>query len=108
MFVCARNRLRSPTAEAIFASVDGIEVSSAGTAPDADCPISADLIDWADELFVMEARQRKLLLERFGAALADKRVVCLGVPDRYEYMQPELIEVLQEKMAPHLRSVLYL
>lgn len=102
MFVCARNRLRSPTAEAIFASVDGVEVSSAGTAPDADCPISADLIDWANELFVMESRQRKILLQRFGTALADENTVCLGVPDRYEYMQPELIELLRAKMAPYL------
>jgi len=106
LFVCARNRLRSTTAEAIFASVDGIAVSSAGTAADAECLISADLVDWADELYVMEARQRKLLLQRFGRALADKKIVCLGVLDRYEYMQPELIEILKMKMAPYLPPVL--
>jgi len=54
----------------------------------------------------MEARQRKLLLQRFGRALADKKIVCLRVPDRYEYVQPELIEILKMKMAPYLPPVL--
>jgi predicted protein tyrosine phosphatase len=85
--------------------VDGVDVHSTGTAPDAECPINADLVDWADELYVMEARQRKLLQQRFGSALVKKRVVCLDVPDRYGYMQPELIELLQNKMAPYLPSV---
>jgi predicted protein tyrosine phosphatase len=102
LFVCARNRLRSPAAEAIFASIDGIEVSSAGTAPDAECAVSGDLIEWADELFVMEKRQLKVLRERFGKLLEEKRVVCLSIPDRYAYMQVELVEDLKAKMRQYL------
>jgi len=105
LFVCARNRLRSPTAEAIFASVEGIEVSSAGTAPDAECPVSADLIEWADEIYVMERRQSKLLQQRFAEALAGRRIVCLDVGDRYTYMQPELIDLLRSRMAEYLQIV---
>ncbi len=105
LFVCARNRLRSPTAEAIFASVDGIEVSSAGTAPDAECPISADLIEWADEIYVMESRQKKLLQSRFGKAIQGKSLVSLGIPDRYTYMQPELVALLKAKLAPVLDRI---
>lgn len=37
--------------------MDGIEVSSAGTSPEAACPVSADLLEWADQVFVMEERQ---------------------------------------------------
>ena len=48
----------------------------------------------------MEARQRKLLVQRFGSTLVNKKVVCLNVPDRYSYMQPELVELLEAKMAP--------
>lgn len=102
LFVCARNKLRSPTAEAIFASIEGVEASSAGTAPDADCVVSTDLIDWASEIYVMEKRQKKILLERFGKMLDGKRVACLSIPDRYAYMQAELIEELQTKMQPYL------
>ena len=38
LFVCGRNRLRSPTAERVFAAVPGVEAESAGVAPDADGP----------------------------------------------------------------------
>ena len=100
MFVCARNRLRSPTAEAIFAGMDGLEVSSAGTAPDAECLVDLQLIEWADDVFVMEQRQRKLLASRFGVALSGKRVVCLGIPDRYEFMQDALVALLRAKVLP--------
>jgi hypothetical protein len=32
----------------------GIEVSSAGTSPEAECPVSTDLLEWADHVLVME------------------------------------------------------
>jgi predicted protein tyrosine phosphatase len=102
LFVCARNRLRSPTAEAVFTGVYGIETSSAGTAPDAECVIDFGMVEWADAIFVMEARQKKLLQTRFGSALKEKTVICLGVPDRYTYMQPELVALLRNKMAAYL------
>ncbi len=38
----------------------------------------------------------------FGPLLKDKRVVSLGVPDRFAYMQPELVALLSQKLA-HLR-----
>jgi predicted protein tyrosine phosphatase len=38
-------------------------------------------------------------------ALVDKKIVCLDVADRYDYMQPELIELLRVKMAPYLSFV---
>ena len=69
LFVCARNRLRSPTAEAVFAEVQGIETSSAGTAADAECVIDLGMVEWADSIFVMEARQKKFLQARFAEAL---------------------------------------
>ena len=100
--MCARNRLRSPTAEAIFSDLDGFEVSSAGTAPDAECVISADLIEWADDVFVMEQKQKTQLKVRFGAVLKEKRLICLGVPDRFGYMQEELVALLRAKVLPLL------
>jgi predicted protein tyrosine phosphatase len=106
LFVCARNRLRSTTAEALFAQRQDLAVSSAGTAPDAECPVSADLLDWATDIFVMEARQRKLLLARFGPHLRDKPVVVLGIPDRFTFMQPELVELLEGRLRPLLNPAL--
>jgi len=59
LFVCGRNRSRSPTAESIFADYPGVETASAGTSPDADTPMSSDLIEWADIIFVMEPVHRR-------------------------------------------------
>lgn len=75
----------------------GIEVSSAGTAADAECPLSGDLIEWADAIVVMEARHARQIRKQFSNSLRNKRLVSLDIPDRYSYMQPELVKELQAK-----------
>jgi len=74
-------------------------VSSAGTAADADCPVSGDLIEWADEIVVMESRQARQLRKQFAALLKDKRIVNLDILDKYELMQPELVAELEAKVS---------
>ena len=98
LFVCARNRLRSPTAERVFAAVPGVEAESAGVAPDADNPVTPELIEWADVILVMEPAHRSKLAKLFPNALRGKRVVCLDVPDDYAYMDPELVELLWDRV----------
>jgi predicted protein tyrosine phosphatase len=95
LFVCSRNRLRSPTAERVFC---GVETLSAGTAPDAETPLTADLIEWADVILVMEPAHRTRVTRAFGRQVRGKRVVCLGIPDDYGYMQPELVRLLWERV----------
>ncbi len=56
LFVCSRNKWRSPTAEAIFKDRQGLNVKSAGTEPSARRRVTAKLIDWADTIFVMGKR----------------------------------------------------
>ncbi len=48
LFVCSENRLRSPTAEAVFSKYEGVEAIGAGTNADAETPVTGDLIEWAD------------------------------------------------------------
>ncbi len=98
LFVCSRNRLRSPTAEAVFAAVPGFCALSAGTAPDAEEPVTPDLLWWAHIVFVMEESHRRQLAARFGRQLRGKRVVCLDIPDGYAFMQPELVDLLWERV----------
>jgi len=102
LFVCARNRLRSPTAERVFAGRPGVETDSAGLAPDADVPLSGDQLQWADLVVVMEKAHRSKLRRGYTRALGGTRVVCLDIPDRYGYMEPALIELLEKRMRPHL------
>ena len=102
LFICGKNRRRSPSAEEIFVGMDGVEVSSAGVSAEAVCPVSADLLEWADRVFVMEQSQKRYLNAHFARSLKDKKIVCLNIPDRYSYMQPELVTVLRAKVLPLL------
>ena len=104
LFLCSRNRLRSPTAEAVFAAWPGVETDSAGLAPAADTRVSAEQLDWADVVFVMERAHQARLAAQFGAHLRHKKIVCLDIPDRYAYMQPELVTLLERKAGPLLRA----
>lgn len=102
LFICSRNRLRSPTAEAIFADLPGLNVASAGTSPDAEEQVTAEWVEWADLLMVMERRHEKLLNARFGAAPRGKRLVNLRIADDFGYMDPALVALLRFRAAPYL------
>jgi predicted protein tyrosine phosphatase len=102
LFVCSQNRFRSPTAEQIFASWPGIEVDSAGLAADAVTPLDAEMVEWADLIFVMTRTHRNRLSKLFRAHLKHAKVICLNVPDEFEYMDPELVRILQNKVSRHL------
>src|SRR5688572_24547463 len=99
LFVCSRNRLRSPTAETVFATHPEVEVDSAGLNEDAVVPLSPEQIVWADLIVVMEKVHRIKLSKKFRMYLGGKRVVVLGIPDVYDYMDPELVELLKRKCA---------
>ncbi|MGL4637028.1 MAG: low molecular weight protein tyrosine phosphatase family protein [Beijerinckiaceae bacterium] len=103
LFLCARNRLRSPTAENIFSHLRGFEVSSAGINSDADNPVTGEMIEEADIIFVMEKSHRQKLQKRFQRYLRKARVICLDIPDEYEFMDPQLVDLLNKKVTPHLR-----
>lgn len=102
LFVCSQNRLRSPTAEHVFATHPGVETLSAGLNTGADVPLSEELLRWADVVFVMEKRHREKLSREFRQALGGTRVICLDIPDIYEYMDPELVALLQKRVTPYL------
>ena len=102
LFVCSQNRLRSPTAEQVFSADATVECLSAGTNNDAEVPLSAELVEWADLIFVMEKRHRNKISSKFKKHLAGKRIICLDIPDDYDYMQPELVRLLKNKVLRHL------
>jgi predicted protein tyrosine phosphatase len=102
LFVCSRNRLRSLTAETIFDGVAGHQVRSAGTAEGARIRVTAGHVGWAELIFVMEKRHLSKLREKFREEIAGKTVVCLYIPDEYDYMDEELIDRLRGAAAPHV------
>jgi len=104
LFVCLQNRLRSPTAEKIFSENAQLDVKSAGLDKASKVPVSRELLEWADIIFVMERRQRNLIHKKFKDIYAKKRIICLYIPDEYEYMDPNLIELLMESVTPYLKK----
>ncbi|MGB6723309.1 MAG: hypothetical protein WBE72_21105 [Terracidiphilus sp.] len=70
--------------------------------PDAENPVSADLIEWADLVFAMERAHRRKLQHRFGSLLKRKQIVVLDIPDKFGFMDAELVRMLKEKVTPHL------
>ncbi len=96
LFVCSRNQWRSRTAESIFKNDDRFQVRSAGTARTARIRLSSTLIDWADHILVMEDQHLKFIREQFRDQLPGKQLFNLDIPDDYQYLDGELIEVLQQ------------
>ena len=104
LFVCSRNQWRSPTAEKVFDGVNHLQARSAGTEPGARIKVTAGHIGWADLVFVMEKKHLRRLQEKFSDELSVKRVICLNIPDDYQFMQPELVELLQSAVPPYLEA----
>lgn len=98
LFVCSQNRLRSPTAERVFADRPGLDVRSAGTEGDATVPLTAELVAWADIIAVMETSHRNRVRRKFREQLEGKRLVVLGIPDEFDFMEPALVEILKVRV----------
>ncbi|MET3664058.1 low molecular weight protein tyrosine phosphatase family protein [Caulobacter sp. 1776] len=103
LFVCSQNKLRSPTAEQVFANWPGIEVASAGLDDGCGNPVTPEALEWANLVLVMEQAHRNKLSRRFKPHLKNARVIVLGIPDDYEFMDPELVRILEAKVPQFLR-----
>ena len=104
LFVCSRNKWRSPTAQKLFNGRSGIWAKSAGTEPSARIKVTEKLINWADLILVMEKKHRTKLNEKFSSKLSEKRIEVLEIEDDYQYMDSELIDVLQLCVTPLLEK----
>jgi predicted protein tyrosine phosphatase len=102
LFVCSRNQLRSPTAEQVFSNRTDIEVASAGLEPRCKEPVTPELLNWADVIFVMERNHRNKLLKQFRKDIKNQKIIVLGITDDYDYMDPRLIQLFEKLVPPHL------
>ena len=80
----------------------GIDVDSAGLNHDAVIPLSPEQVEWADVIFVMEKAHREKLHRKFKRHLKRQRVIVLGIPDNYAYMDLALVALLKMKVTPLL------
>ncbi|MEM6376945.1 MAG: protein tyrosine phosphatase [Bacteroidota bacterium] len=97
LFVCTVNRMRSATAHEIYKADERFTVDSAGTDQEAKNIITSENLGWADSIVVMEKHHRNAIRKLFPTIYATKKIVCLYVPDEYDFMQAELITLLKAK-----------
>ena len=102
LFVCSENRLRSPTAAAVFSEYEGVEAISAGTNTDCETPVSGDLIEWADVVLVMENSHRNKIAKKFRHLLKEKKLAVLNIPDDFDFMDPVLIRILKNRVPQYV------
>jgi len=97
LFVCTANRMRSRTAEKMYADDDRFEVRSAGTSEFAYRMIDGEILRWADLVVVMEPAHVQNIRSRFPDLYREKRIVSLDIPDIYDYMDPSLMGQIRKR-----------
>lgn len=105
LFVCQANADRSPTAEEVCRRIAresglGIEASSAGLSRGANRPVTKEMADRADTIFVMEPDMVTELVEEYGQEPG--KIVCLDIPDIHERNEPQLVSTLEQKLYEYL------
>ena len=103
LFICSRNKWRSPTAEQVWKNHPALAVRSAGTSPKAKRTVNASDIQWADIIFVMEDKHKCRLKAQFTRLLHHKNIQVLDIPDQYPYMDPELVELITQSVSGSLK-----
>ena len=102
LVVCGRNKKRSRTAEYIFKNDNRFHIRSAGLSPKSDRKISEKDLNWADLVFVMETKHRAKIWGLYRH-LELPTIEVLNIPDEYEFMNDELIELLTDRINDTLR-----
>lgn len=103
LFICTRGQWRSPTAAKIYANDPRIEVRYGGVSSKSQRKVSLKDIEWADLILVMEKKHKARLQELFPET-DFPAIASLDIPDDYQFMDPELIELLQESVESYITS----
>lgn len=99
LVVCTAGQHRSPTAARLLESRSGITAKSCGVHPEASQSVTQELINWADHIIVMDERtdgHKSYLKDNFD--LGDRSVYIFDIPDIYPKNDPELIDLLEDKL----------
>lgn len=98
LFVCSRNQWRSPTAEQVWRKHPALHVRSGGTSASARHPVSLADVQWANVIFVMEEKHKTQITAKFRRNLGGKRIYVLDIPDEYQFMDSELVDLLHQSV----------
>lgn len=104
LVICGKNKKRSKTAEHIFKNDTRLNIRSAGVSPKSDRKISENDLTWAGLVFVMEPDHRAKIRELY-CHLELPQIEVLHIPDDYEFMDEELVEILNDRMNDTLNAI---
>jgi len=97
LVVCGKNKKRSRTAEYIFKNDARFAIRSVGLSPKSNRKISEQDLNWSDLIVVMEKEQRSKIQELY-AFLELPAIEVFDIPDDYEFMDDELVDLLTDKI----------
>ena len=97
LVICGKNKRRSRTAEFIFKNDSRFNIRSAGLSPKSDRKLTENDLRWADITLVMETDHRAKIKDLYNE-VPPMKIEVLNIPDEYEFMDDELIEILQIKV----------
>lgn len=107
--VCSAGCLRSPTAAHILSSEPwNFNTRCAGLSTEyAIIPVTDALIVWADIILVMDSDQQTLInqmqermfrdMDNWSLDYQFKQVINLEIEDEYDYRNPHLVKIMQDK-----------
>ena len=92
LFVCTANQCRSPAFEKCLNRFKGVECKSAGT--HGGNLLSAELLEWADRVVVMELRHWEFIWDKYPQYLEKAEII--GLKDVFIKNDPRLEEIAKE------------
>ena len=95
-----REQNEDATAHKIFESDPRFEVDSAGINQSASTVLEPEHLEWADVVMVMEKPHRNFIRHKYPEYYKTKKILYnLYYSFLFDYMQPELIDILKNKIA---------
>ena len=94
--VCSAGLLRSPTIANVLHRLYGYNTRAVGLEKNFALIVVDDvLLYWADEIVCTDFEQKEKLLE-----MTDKPIQCLAIDDDYEFMDEELVNLIEVSYRP--------
>lgn len=98
--VCSAGLLRSPTMAVVLSQEPyNYNTRAAGLSEEYALILVDDvLLHWADEIVCAESWMSQEIEEMLKAlGMEHKDIIALDIPDKYEYRNPELMQLIREK-----------
>jgi predicted protein tyrosine phosphatase len=104
LVICGKNKRRSRTAEYMFKNDQRFNIRSAGLSTKSDRKLSENDLNWAGLVLVMEPDHRSKIKDLYRQLQLPK-IEVLHIPDEYDYLDEELIQILNDKINAEVEKV---